>query len=108
MISRYIVEIETKPRKFTEKDFDENQDYDFNDLESDMTEQVDRSFHCAFKEFLERQLTDNEDIEDEVINSSGYDDELPIKEFCDLGSVQINISEEKVAVYTTDEEVKKQ
>ena len=95
MKKRYVIVIETKPRKFTEKDFEPELDTEFEDNDFELTKQVDNSLHLAFNEWLETQLTDNEDLENDVIKESGMEDELPFNDFCEFGSVKITFYEDE-------------
>jgi len=91
MNTKIIIEIDTEFNKFTEKDFDKEGDEDI-----DLTENVESDFHRAIYDWIESQLTENEDLEQEILEDMGeYDDNLPIKvkEFSDLGNISIKIYE---------------
>ena len=108
MKTTFIIELKTKPRKFTEKDFNPEQDYEFEDDDYNLTKQVDESFHEAFAEWLDKQL-ENDEIESEVLMNSDRGDELPIKDFNDFGSVSIILKRCKgdVEIRNTKQEGKK-
>jgi hypothetical protein len=90
--SKIVIEIDTNFNKFTEKDFDEE-----GDEETDLTEDVELDFHRAVYDWIERQITENDELEQDILEDMGtYDNWLPkkAKDFSDLGAVSIRIYKE--------------
>lgn len=90
--TKIVIEIDTRFNKVTGKDLGDEDD------DSDFTENVEDDFHRAIYDYIEKHLTEDDDIESDILQDMGeYDDWLPkkVKEFNDLGEISIRIYEDK-------------
>ena len=90
--------ITTDFKKFTEKDFDKDGDDDYS-----LTKEVESSFHESIYKKIDRLLTDC-DLQYKVLEYMvDFDDYLPpkVKEFGDLGKVEIRFHKEDVPIITS-------
>ena len=99
--SRIVISVETKFKKFTEKDFDK----DSGDKELILTEDMEKRFHDAVHKAVEDWLIDGESFSEEVLNEMCEYEMIPekgIDNFSDFGKVNIRI----VKLKTLDKEKK--
>lgn len=70
----------------------------------DIKTEIIKDFHNAVHEWVEHQLTENDDFEGEILEIMHDNNFLPkgIKEFMDLGEISISITDEKVEVKQTN------
>ena len=93
--SKIVIEIDTKFNKFNENDF-----FNGGDKEMDLTKEVESDFHRAVFDWIERKITESDELEQEVLDDMGsYDELLPAKveSFNELGEISIRIYKEKDA-----------
>ena len=98
--TRISIEIETDFVKVSGEHFS-------GDADDDFTDEVLNSFHNKMFEHFERKLTDDDNFQRDILMAMADDGELPknIKEFNDLGSIRITISQNKEETDYNDPEV---
>jgi len=78
----------------------------------DFRTEVIREFHNAIHYWIEKQITDNDEFEQDILDILADRGELPkkVKEFMDLGEISIQISEEQPVIInqkdSDEEEIK--
>lgn len=89
MKTKIVIEIKSNFNK---------QEVEDNGEKEDVTEEITNAFHNAVYNFIEYELTVDENFEQEIINSMHDDDDFTekIKSFSDLGNFSISIREESV------------
>jgi len=103
--SEIHIKVNTRFRKFTGYDFGDDDNYD-------MTKQIEKAFHNAIHKFVERLMTENDDLEQDILEILGDDNEIPKKvdEFMKLGQISIQIFQDNVDVknleYTDEDKLK--
>jgi hypothetical protein len=93
--SRIIIDVHTGFKKITEKDFAK----DNNVWEAeDLTKQVEKDFHDAVLKYIEEQITENDDFENEILGALQDNNQIPdgFDEFSKLGNISIRISQEEL------------
>ncbi len=94
--SKIVIGVNTKFRRITEEDFDKEANYD-KDMLTDFSNGIEKAFHNAIYEYVEKRLTEDEDFQDFILEKLKDDSEIPIafKEFNDMGNVGITVGVEK-------------
>ena len=87
--SKIMIQVNTKfkPQMYKEKGWEAE----------DITEDVEKTFHQCIKEYVEKQLIDNDDFESEILEMMADKEEL-IKgtdEFMKLGEISIQLWQEE-------------
>lgn len=89
--SEIKIRIETKFKRFTLKDFDE-------DDSENITKEIEESFHDTVHKYIEEKIIeDDEDLQARILELMDDENNLPkkVKDFNGFGNISIHISQNK-------------